>query len=180
MTTLADLGPRICVLGPSNSGKSTLAVAIARHRQLQAVHLDQLFHLPHTDWQPRPEADFLQLHADAIARERWVMDGNYSRCLPARLARATGFILLDLPTRTSLLRYFRRSWFERNRHGALAGNQDTVKWAMLHHIAIVTPPHRRRYDQLFEGIALPKLKLANTRQLQRFYETEGLAREPAP
>jgi hypothetical protein len=33
---------------------------------------------------------------------------------------------------------------------------------------------------LFEGIALPKLKLANTRQLQRFYETEGLAREPAP
>lgn len=31
------------------------------------------------------------------------MDGNYSRCLPQRLARATGFILLDTSTATSLL-----------------------------------------------------------------------------
>src|SRR5690606_26129121 len=36
--------------------------------------------------------------------------GNYSRLLPQRLEKATGFILLDIPTTTSLYRYFRRCW----------------------------------------------------------------------
>ena len=53
--TIDDLGPRVCIMGPSNSGKSTLAEAIARARGLPAIHLDQLYHLPDTDWQPRPE-----------------------------------------------------------------------------------------------------------------------------
>ena len=39
------------------------------------------------------------------------MDGNYSSCLPQRLARATGLILLDLSTPLSLWRYARRTWF---------------------------------------------------------------------
>ena len=52
--TLDDLGPRIIILGPSNSGKSTLAEAIARARGLEAIHLDQLHHQPGTDWVQRP------------------------------------------------------------------------------------------------------------------------------
>ena len=34
---LSALGNRICILGPSNSGKSTLADAIARNPQVPAV-----------------------------------------------------------------------------------------------------------------------------------------------
>ncbi|UIE43486.1 hypothetical protein KOJCDNHJ_01371 [Xanthomonas citri pv. punicae] len=52
---LDDLGPRICILGPSNSGKSTLAQAIAQARGCVPVHLDQLHHLPNTAWIPRPD-----------------------------------------------------------------------------------------------------------------------------
>jgi adenylate kinase family enzyme len=119
--TLNQLGTRICIMGPSNSGKSTLAEAIAKARGLQVVHLDQLHHLPHTDWVPRPPAEFAALHDAAIAGDRWVMDGNYSRLLPQRLQRATGVILLDVPTTTSLYRYVRRCWFERDRRGGLEG-----------------------------------------------------------
>ncbi|WP_313442401.1 hypothetical protein [Brevundimonas sp.] len=45
MLTLAELGPRICIMGPSNSGKSTLAVAIGDAKGLEVVHLDRLRHL---------------------------------------------------------------------------------------------------------------------------------------
>lgn len=84
MTTLDELGPRICILGPSNSGKSTLAEAIAGKRDLPAIHLDQLFHTPHTDWIPRPAQEFVHLHDAAIAQEQWVMEATTAeRCRSA-------------------------------------------------------------------------------------------------
>lgn len=176
METLHDLGPRICILGPSNSGKSTLAEAIARKHGLAAIHLDQLFHQPHTDWQPRPLAEFIRLHDQAIQQDQWVMEGNYTRTMDQRLERATGFILLEVSTATSLFRYFRRTLLEHDRPGALEGGQDSIKWQMIRHIAVVTPRNRRRYAELYEKIRLPKVKLATTGELNRFYRTEQLGK----
>jgi len=173
---LKDLEPRICIMGPSNSGKSTLADAIGRACGLPAIHLDQLFHRPDTDWQPRPEPEFIALHDEAIKGERWVMDGNYSRCLRQRLQRATGFILLDVPTTTSLFRYFRRSWFELDRRGALDGGIDRVKWEMIRHIAGATRANRQRYHEMFDQLDLPKVKLMTVREQARFYRAAGLHR----
>lgn len=174
MIRLDELGPRICIMGPSNSGKSTLADAIARRQGLPLVHLDLLFHQPHTDWQPRPEAEFASLHDQAVQRDRWVMEGNYTRCLSSRLARATGLILLDVSTATSLIRYFRRTWFDRQRIGALEGGRDSIKWQMICHITIATPSNRRRYAELFERLDLPKLKLASPETIHRFWQSEKL------
>ena len=176
MTGLDDLGPRICILGPSNSGKSTLAVAIARARGLPPVHLAQLHHQPNTDWEPRPGEEFAALHDRAIEGDRWVMEGNYSWLLPQRLERATGVILLDAPAATSLLRYLRRSWFGRGRHGALEGGRDGVKWDMIRHIAVATRAHRERYSKLFDRLTPPKVRLADGRELAAFYRSERLVR----
>jgi adenylate kinase family enzyme len=171
---LDGLGPRICILGPSNSGKSTLAEAIGRARDLPLVHLDQLYHLPDTDWQPRARAEFVALHDAAIEAPRWVMDGNYSGTLPQRLSRATGFILLDVSTTISLFRYFRRSWFERDRRGALEGGKDSVKWSMIHHIAVTTRSNRKRYDEMFARVSVPKVMLRTPQELAAFYRETGL------
>jgi adenylate kinase family enzyme len=173
---LDDLGPRICIMGPSNSGKSTLASAIGRARGLTPIHLDQLHHRPNTNWQPRPDEEFIALHDEALSGASWVMDGNYSRCLPQRLARATGFILLDISTITSLLRYLRRSWFERDRLGSLEGAKDSVKWEMIRHIAVTTRQNRRRYKEMFDHISLPKVRLSTAREIIRFYQSKGLGR----
>ena len=175
MTSLENLGSRICILGPSNSGKSTLAQAIARKCGLTPVHLDQLYHQPNTDWQARPESEFVRLHDEAIAREDWVMEGNYSRTMNQRLERATGLILLDVSTAISLFRYVRRTWLEADRPGALAGGRDSVKWRMIHHIAVVTPGSRKRQAEMFERLEMPKVKLATVGELKRFYEGNGLS-----
>jgi adenylate kinase family enzyme len=94
MLPLHSLGERIVVLGPSNAGKSTLAVAVSKKLGLPAVHLDQLQHFPQSNWQARPEAEFAALHNAAILGDRWIMEGNYSRLMPQRLARAAGAILI--------------------------------------------------------------------------------------
>lgn len=173
---LGDLGPRICILGPSNSGKSTLAAAIAAARGLVPIHLDQLRHLPGTDWVERPDDDFAALHDAAIQSERWVMDGNYITHVSARLARATGVILLDVPVAVSLVRYVRRCLFAQHRIGGLAGGQDSLKWAMIHHIAVSTPRYRRRYAATVLGASLPMIRLDTPAALTRFYREERLRR----
>jgi adenylate kinase family enzyme len=172
--TLDALGVRICIMGPSNSGKSTLAHSIGLARDLPVVHLDRLHHREHTDWHPRPAEEFRALHDAAIGEKRWVMEGNYSRLLEQRLERATGFILLDVSTLAGLVRYVRRCWFDRVRHGALEGGRDSVKWAMIRHIAIATPPNRRRYGALFETVTLPKITLTTPALVERFRKANGL------
>jgi adenylate kinase family enzyme len=171
-----DLGPRICIMGPSNSGKSTLAKAVAYAKGLEVVHLYQLHYVPHTDWVPRPAEEFAALHAAAIAGSRWVMDGNYSRLLPQRLERATGFILLDVPTTVSLYRYVRRCLFDRDRVGALDGGRDGIKWSMIHHISVATRANRQLYRDMFGDISLPKVHIETPRALFEFYRSNGLTR----
>ncbi|MET3722790.1 hypothetical protein [Sphingomonas trueperi] len=105
-----------------------------------------------------------------------MIEGNYTRLLSQRLARATGVLLLDVPTSVSLYRYVRRCWFERERHGALAGGRDSVKWDMLHHILIATRANRARYRRMFEDITLPKALLASARAIDAFYRENNLRR----
>ena len=173
---LDESGPRICIMGPSNSGKSTLAEAIGRARSLGVVHLDQLRHLPHTDWVPRPPEEFAGLHDKAVTGDRWVIEGNYSRLLPQRLDRATGFILLDASTTTSLCRYVRRCWFERDLRGALEGGRDSVKRNMIRHIVVTTRANRIRYRNMIDGISLPRMQISTTGALAAFYRANGLRR----
>jgi adenylate kinase family enzyme len=174
MVALSELGDRICIMGPSNSGKSTLADAIARKNRMQAIHLDVLYHLPGTDWEPRPFADFQKLHDAVIMGPRWVIDGNYSQLLAQRLARATGFIFLDISTPLSLFRYMRRCMLCSGRIGGLEGGKDTVKWDMLRHITVTTPKNRKRYAELQRTIDLPKVCLPSARQIEACYSEWGL------
>ncbi len=176
MVALSELGDRICIMGPSNSGKSTLADALARKNRMRAIHLDLLYHLPGTDWRPRPFAEFRTLHDAAIEAPRWVIEGNYSQLLPQRLARATGFVLLDISTPLSLFRYLRRSLFRRGRIGALEGGRDSVRWEMLRHIAITTPKNRKRYAELECTVKLPKVRLVSARKIEACYPEWGLKR----
>jgi adenylate kinase family enzyme len=173
---LSELGSRICIMGPSNSGKSTLAAAIGRKLGVEVVHLDQLHHVPGSDWQPRPAAEFLALHDAAIEGERWVMEGNYSSCMPQRFRRATGVILLDVSTPTSLMRYVRRTLVEEKRVGALEGGRDRLKWSMIHYITLVTPLNRRRYRDIYRQINLPKVCLPSLRAIANCYREWELQR----
>lgn len=175
MAQLAELGTRICILGPSNSGKSTLAAAIGQARGLEVVHLDRLYHDPGSDWVPRGREAFVALHDEAISHDGWVMDGNYSRCMPQRFARATGVIVLEVPTSASLLRYFRRTLFERRgRVGGLDGDKDSLKWSMIRYIAVTGRQKRERYDEMLRDFDLPKTELRSIQAVRHFYQQEAL------
>ena len=179
---LEDLGGRICILGPSSGGKSTLAAAIARANGSAVVHLDQLHHQPGTDWRPRSDAEFAMLHQAAIDAESWVIDGNYSRHLPARLQRATGVISIESRPLGNLVRYLRRSLSAKGqRIGAPEGAPDRIKWEMIRYILWDQVRKRGPLDQ-FENDAgarpggLTVLRLRSMRDVKACYEKWALRR----
>jgi len=170
---LADLGRRIMVLGLTNSGKSTLAVALSDKLGIPAIHLDQLQHLPNTNWEQRPEAEFASLHDAAIEGPEWVIDGSYSRVMPQRLARATGIVVVTDSLATRYRRYFARTLLQKVRSGALEGGQDRLNWKMLNWLW-KTRNSIGKYQQLTLRSGLPHVFAGNKRELDALYAAWGL------
>ena len=81
---------RVCVIGSSCAGKTTFARRLAERLEVVHIELDAIFWLP--GWQERPRDEFRSLIGAAVAGERWVADGNYSRVQDLIWARATTII----------------------------------------------------------------------------------------
>jgi adenylate kinase family enzyme len=171
------LGPRIMICGPSNAGKSTLAVALAKKLGAEPFHVDLFRHQPNTNWVQRSDEEFVALHDAAILGDRWVMDGNYSRLMPQRFARATGIILLGDSRWANFRRYVRRTLFQKqSRPGSLAGDKDSIKWEMVRWILIVQPPKQAQDRARLAATGLPMLELSSMTELKRLYAGWGLER----
>ncbi len=174
---LEALGERIMVCGPSNAGKSTLAVALANKLGAQPHHLDLLRHLPNTNWVERPDDEFRALHDEAVLGERWVMEGNYSRLMPQRFARSTGIILLGDNRFANFRRYLRRTLFQKQgRIGSLAGDKDSIKWEMVRWILFRQPKLRQQDIARLRGAGLPMIQLNSMGELNRLYREWELKR----
>lgn len=171
---LAALGRRIMINGPTTSGKSTLADAIGRKLGIPAVHIDLFSHLPDTDWVPRPIPEFHALHDAAILEDAWVMDGNYTDLMPQRYARATGIVVIDDHFLRRYVRYFRRTLFERDRIGSVAGGKDGVKWEMVRWIWKTRDSSKYRRWATESG--LPKVVCHSLAELNALYGAWGLQR----
>lgn len=104
---------RVLIIGPCGSGKSTLARELAPRMGLPLVHMDQL------GWQPGwVETEKPELHrriGEAVAGERWLIEGNYGSTLAPRLERADTVLYLDFPITLCLWRLVRRIWTHRGR-----------------------------------------------------------------
>ena len=97
---------RVLVIGSGGAGKSTLAARIGERTGLPVVHLDALYW--HAGWRPTPPDEWAARVDALVAREAWVIDGNYSRTLDARLAACDTVVFLDLPRLVCAARVVRR------------------------------------------------------------------------
>lgn len=102
------VGRRISIRGTSGSGKSTLARQLSERLNLPHTELDGIFHMP--NWESRPTEDFRRIVSEAVARDVWVIDGNYSKVYDLILDRADTVIWLEFPLPVVLWRLTRRTF----------------------------------------------------------------------
>jgi hypothetical protein len=173
---LSSFGERIMISGASATGKSTLAAAIGHKLDLAVVHLDQLRFVPNTDFVDRPEAEFRADHDEAVAQDRWIIDGDFSFTWDNRIARATGIIFLSDWTLKSFGRYVRRTLFERGRIGAPTGGKDSLKLDVAHFVLFQAPGTVGRKRAELSSAGVPFLELRGLKGQDRAYAAWGLER----
>lgn len=173
---MKKLGDRICIIGPSNSGKSTLAQALSQKLRIPCHHLDQIAHVAGTNWQRRCDDDLVYDHDRIIATGRWVIEGNYSVCMPQRLERATGIIWLDPPLPGCIFRYLKRCLRNNPRRpGRIDAARKEFSWQLIKYTLFNYPKNRERYKDLLE--LYPDLSLVmirSMRDLRKFYRSHDL------
>ena len=84
---------RIIIIGCGGAGKSTLARKLGEVLDLPVVHLDKLFWKP--NWVETSREEFDALLAQELAKDKWIMDGNFNRTMPERIKHCDTIIYLD-------------------------------------------------------------------------------------
>jgi adenylate kinase family enzyme len=121
---------RINVVGTSSVGKTTLAAAIAELLDVPHVEMDALHWEP--NWIEAPPEVLRERLRVATAGDGWVVDGNYGMVRDLIWARAQAVVWLDLPLRTILWRYVRRTLRRVARRQELwSGNRERLSMHLL-------------------------------------------------
>jgi adenylate kinase family enzyme len=160
---------KILVIGAGGAGKSTLARRLAACGGLPLIHLDALYW--HPGWVPTPNDLWDQEIARLIAQDAWVMDGNYGRTLPPRLAACDTVIFLDRPRWRCLWHLLRRrlEYRRKGRPDLAAGCPERITWEFISWVW--TYPKRRRPALLRQLAALEASKrvvmVRNDRDIER-------------
>lgn len=91
---------KVIIVGCPGSGKSTFARKLQEKTDLPLYYLDMIWHKPDKTTLTKEEFDE-KLH-ELIARDEWIIDGNYSRTLEPRLQACDTAFVLDLPLEVCL------------------------------------------------------------------------------
>ena len=91
---------RVAVIGCPGGGKSTFSRALRDRVDLPLYHLDAIYWREDRTHLSREE--FYPLMREIIAREEWIIDGNYQSTLEWRVAACDLLIFLDYPTEVCL------------------------------------------------------------------------------
>lgn len=122
---------KVLVIGSSGAGKSVFAARLAERTGLPLIHLDALYWKP--GWIATPKDEWTRIVDDLLARDAWVMDGNYAGTLDRRLAACDTAVFLDVPRTVCLRRAVKRRIVHhgQSRPDMAPGNDERLTWEFV-------------------------------------------------
>ena len=136
---------------------------------LPVVHLDKLFWKP--GWVSMTREEFDAVHRDAISKETWIMDGNFDRTIPERLARCDTVIYLDFSRFACLMGIAKRilTTYGKVRPDMGEGCPERFDWEFLKWVWNFNKNKREKnYRLLNEAEGVETIVLKNRRMVKRF------------
>ena len=169
---------RICVVGTTGCGKSTLAENLAQQLDIPRLELDSYHWQP--GWKESDRETTRKRVEEDTQAEAWVSDGNYRFLRDILWKRAQVLIWLDYPLYIILWQLWRRTWkrvltkellwgTNTERLGAQFFSRDSLfLWALKSHAR-----HRKEYSSM---PGLPEYTHLKVYRLKSRRETEDWLR----
>ena len=165
---------RVLIIGGNGSGKSTFAKKLHTITQLPLVHLDRLLWYGH--WQTRAQEEFDTLLQAELEKDCWIIDGNYNRTIPHRLAYCDTVFYFDFSTLRCL---WGVTWRVLSNYGKsrddMGGNcPERFDLSFYRNILAFNKAHRKDYHALMEQAkheGKSVLVFHNRRQVKQYLHT---------
>ncbi|TDR32304.1 shikimate kinase [Hydromonas duriensis] len=162
---------RVVVIGNSCAGKTTFANELAHQLGCSMIDLDELFW--DKNWTPKTTKDFIQLTAQAVSDQEWIVAGDFSIVRNIIWSRATLIIWLDYSFSVIIWRSLRRT-FRRllTQESLWHGNHESFKRVFLSRDSILLwvirtfKQNRLKYSTLQQQNEYSHLKWATLQQPQ--------------
>lgn len=163
---------RICIIGGSGTGKTTLANNLGKQLNLPVYHIDGIHHLQNWEIRDKDERDKIIL--EKANEDKWIIDGTYHSTLKQRLERADFVIYLDYSTIAQVKGVFGR--FVKN-HGKekpeIPGCKEKMDWEFFCWVVNWRKNKRQMIIETLEQIDSSKIHIFKTRrQLNKWYKNE--------
>ena len=122
---------RIMIFGKPGSGKSTFAFKLQEKTALPLYHLDRYFYTK--NWIERDYQEFMDIQHKIVAQDRWIIDGNNTKSLEFRYARAQLCFYFNYPRWICFWRILRRKLTRKNLalNDRADGCAETIRWSLL-------------------------------------------------
>ncbi|WP_315788208.1 AAA family ATPase [Fischerella sp. JS2] len=161
---------RICVVGTTGSGKTTLARQIQQRLNIPHVELDYLHWEP--NWTEVADDIFQQRVSQALSGDSWVVDGNYSKVREIIWRKADTIVWLDYAFVLTMSRLLKRTfWRVVTQQPVCNGNRETWKTTFSRDSILLwglNTYHKRRkeYPILFSQPEYAHLQVVHLRSPQ--------------
>lgn len=163
---------RILIIGCGGAGKSTLARQLGEKLELPVVHLDKLWWKP--GWVESTPEEFDEKLAIELEKPKWIIDGNYNRTMPQRIAKCDTVIYLDFSRFACLYGIFKRllTNIGKTRPDMGAGCKEKVDWEFVKWVWNFNKNKREGYYRLLnEAEGIETIVLKNRRMVRRFLKS---------
>ena len=163
---------RIIIIGCPGSGKSTLARQLGEKLDLTVVHLDRLWWNP--GWETVTREEFDTRLENALKLDSWIIDGNYSRTMDARLEKCDTIIYLDFSRWVCLWGMFHRVILNRGkvRPDMAEGCPERFDWEFAKYIWSFNKNNRvLNYTRIAKTKHAKAVVLKNRKEKQAFLKS---------
>lgn len=121
---------RICIIGGSGTGKTTLANNLGKELKLPVYNIDELNYSK--NWEERDKKQRDEIIIERVKQPKWVIDGTYRSTLQQRLEKADCVIYLDYSSLAQLRGVLKRFiQYHGKERREIPGCKEKIDWKFL-------------------------------------------------